>query len=90
MDDLDRTLERALRDPEFKKQWDADAEERRISRMVMEARIAQNLSQCELAARSGVDQRVLSRIETGVNLPSIHTLAKIAHGLGRELSIGFV
>ena len=44
----------------------------------------------ELAERTGLRQSNISRIEKGQAMPSIKTLSKIAHGLGKQLQIKFV
>ena len=48
------------------------------------------MTQAELAKASGMDQRVISRVETGETLPTVRTLGKIAQGLGDNLVIAFV
>lgn len=90
MDALDRVLERELRDPEFAREWAATEEEYQVSREVIRARIARGMTQTELAEASGMDQRVISRVETGETVPTVRTLRKIARGLGSDLVIQFV
>lgn len=48
-----------------------------------------NISQSELAKRTGINQSDLSRIESGKANPSLATLKRIATGLGKELKISF-
>ena len=90
MDDFDKYLGEQLNDPEFKKEWDSSEMEYQQMMMVLKARNEQNLTQSELAERTGIRQSNISRIEKGQALPSILTLSKIAHGLGKELQIKFV
>lgn len=90
MDDFDKYLGEQLNDPEFKKEWDSSEMEYQLMMMVLKARNEQNLTQSELAERTGIRQSNISRIEKGQALPSILTLSKIAHGLGKELQIKFV
>lgn len=90
MDDFDKYLGGQLNDPEFKKEWDSSEMEYQLMMMVLKARNEQNLTQSELAERTGIRQSNISRIEKGQALPSILTLSKIAHGLGKELQIKFV
>ncbi len=87
--DLDRSIERYMHDEEFCRLWKESEQEDTICDAIVRARIEQNLSQTQLAEASGIDKRVLSRIETGRNLPSLTTLSKIAKGLGKVLVIGF-
>ena len=58
--------------------------------MVLRARNEEQLTQSELAERTGLRQSNISRIEKGQSMPSIATLAKIAQGLGKRLEIRFV
>lgn len=79
-----------MADPVFKKRWDARANQRRVTRNLIEARIKHKLTQRQLAERIGIKQPSLARIERGTYLPSIATLQKIATGLGKKLEIRFV
>lgn len=90
MDDFDKYLNEQLQNPEFKKEWDENELEYQLMMMILKARNEQNLTQSELAERTGIRQSNISRIEKGQALPSISTLCKIAHGLGKRLQIKFV
>ena len=59
-------------------------------RQIVEARMEAGLSQQELANRCGMKPANLCRLENGNGNPSVATLNKIAHGLGRKLEISFV
>lgn len=48
------------------------------------------LSQDELSERTGVSQADISRIECGQGNPTIGLLARLAYGLGMELSIQLI
>ena len=54
------------------------------------ARLACNMTQKELAEKTGIRQSNISRIENGSASPTIDTLARIAAGLGKQLKIDFV
>ncbi len=90
MDDFDSFLNEQLQDPEFKKEWDASQLEFDITEMIIAARREQNLSQKELAAKSGIRQSNISRIENGQCIPNITTLQRIAAGLGKKVQIQFI
>lgn len=64
--------------------------EYQLMMMVLKARNEQTLTQANLAERTGLRQSNISRIEKGQAMPSITTLSKIAHGLGKQLQIKFV
>ncbi|MBQ6480506.1 MAG: helix-turn-helix transcriptional regulator [Anaerolineaceae bacterium] len=82
-------LIRDLKDPDFRKEWDALEPEFQIAEMIINARIENSLTQKELAERSGVGQASLSRIETGSVSPDIATLQKIAGAIGKKLVLSF-
>lgn len=90
MSDLREHLARELENSDFKREWDDQASEREVARCIVEARLAEGLSQKELAERSGLKQSNLCRLENGNGNPSVETLEKIARGLGRKLRISFV
>ena len=52
-----------------------------LSKMLKQRRLMAELTLCELAARSGVSQSHLGRIERGERFPSGHILRKIAKPL---------
>lgn len=90
MSDFREHLEDSLQNPEFKAEWEAQAIEREVTRRIIEARVAQGMTQAELAEACGMKPANLCRLENGNGNPSVATLSKIAHGLGRKLEISFV
>ena len=90
MDDFDKYLKEQMKNPTFKKEWDKSEMEYQLMMMVLKARSEQKLTQSELAQRTGIRQSNISRMEKGQAMPSIATLCKIAHGLGKKLEIKFV
>lgn len=90
MSDFREHLDRSLQDPEFEAEWNEQAAEREVMRSIVEARLAENMTQQELADRCGMKPSNLCRLENGNGNPSVATLSKIAHGLGRKLEINFV
>lgn len=90
MDDFDKYLKEQIKNPTFKKEWDKSEMEYQLMMMFLKARSEQKLTQSELAQRTGIRQSNISRIEKGQAMPSIATLCKIAHGLGKKLEIKFV
>jgi ribosome-binding protein aMBF1 (putative translation factor) len=90
MDDFEKYLNKQLEDPAFKKEWDESQLEYDIMKMIVMARCEENLTQQQLAERSGVRQSNISRIENGSCVPSIVTLQALAKGLGKRLKIELV
>lgn len=90
MSDFRNYLHDNLENPEFAQEWQEQAPERQIVAQIVAARKEEGLSQRELAERCGMKPSNLSRIENGNGNPSLMTLLKIAHGLGKQLKISFV
>ena len=83
-------LNEQLKDPEFKKEWDDIQPEMDVIRAIIDNRIAQNLTQKELAERTGINQADISKIENGTRNPSLKMLKRLAAGMGMALKIEFV
>ena len=90
MSEFQELLQEQLKDPDFKKEWDDIQPEMDAIRAMIDARIEQNLTQKELAARTGIDQADISKLENGTRNPSLKLLKKLASGLGMQLKIEFV
>jgi ribosome-binding protein aMBF1 (putative translation factor) len=58
-----------------------------IGQAVHERRVALGLSQTELAARAGMTQPALSRLEAGGSVPTIPVLERISAALDAELVV---
>ena len=90
MSEFQELLQEQLKDPDFKKEWDDIQPEMDVIRAMIDARIEQNLTQKELAARTGIDQADISKLENGTRNPCLKLLKKLASGLGMQLKIEFV
>ena len=62
MSEFQNLLQEELKDPEFKKEWDDMQPEMDVIRAMIDARIEQNLTQKELAKRTGIDQADISKL----------------------------
>ena len=82
-------LKEQLKDPDFRSEYEALETEYEIIRQIIRARSESNMTQKELAERSGIKQGNISRLERGTYNPSLNSLKKIAKGLGKELHIDF-
>lgn len=87
---VDDYLQEQLKNPEFKKEWDDIQPEMDVIRAMIDARIEQNMTQKELANRTGINQADISKLENGTRNPSLKLLKKLAAGLGMQLKIEFV
>lgn len=84
------TLNEQLKDPEFKKEWDALEPEYQIIKAMLEAREEQGVTQKQLANITGIPQADISRLENGNANPSLKTLKRLAEGMGMKLKLEFV
>ena len=82
--------EEILADPEAKREYDALEPEFQLILAMLELRSEQNLSQQEIANRTGINRSDISRIEHGNANPSLKTMKRIANALGKQLKISFV
>ena len=79
-----------MKDPGFAKEYKDVQPEINVIRAIIDARISQNMSQKDLAEKTGIAQSEISRIEGGVRNPSIKLLQRLAEGMGMELIVSFV
>ena len=94
MSDFQKLLDQALEkvnltpvdDTPEMEEYDIDVE---VRDLVISARNAANLTQKQLAQRSGVSQANISKIENGNYHPSLSTLKRIADALGKRLVVRF-
>ena len=90
MKTLQQVKAEQMQDPVFAKEYEAIQPEMDVIRAMIDARIEQNLTQKELAKRTGIDQADISKLENGTRNPSLKLLKRLAHGMGMQLKIEFV
>ena len=94
MSDFQKLLDQALEkvnltpvdDTPEMEEYNIDAE---VRDLVISTRSAANLTQKQMAQRSGVSQANISKIENGNYHPSLSTLKRIADALGKRLVVSF-
>ncbi|MDP8928572.1 MAG: helix-turn-helix domain-containing protein [Actinomycetota bacterium] len=67
---------------------DAVADEE-LGQRLRELRLQAGLTQAELAARVGISQPNVARLESGINPPNLSTLRKIADALSADVVVAF-
>ena len=65
-------LKEQMQNPEFKKEYDNLQPEFDIIRAIVDARTSQNLTQKQLAEKTGIHQADISKLENGTRNPSIN------------------
>ena len=83
-------LDEQLENPDFKKEWEDIQPEMDVIRAIVDARTSQNLTQKELATRTGINQADISKLENGARNPSLKLLKRLADGMGMVLKLEFV
>ena len=90
MKTLNNMLSEQLKDEQFRKEYEAIQPEMAVIRAIVDARTSQNLTQKELAERTGINQADISKLENGTRNPSVNLLKRLADGMGMALRIEFV
>lgn len=86
----DDFLAEQLQDEEFRKEYERLQPEFDVIRAIADARISRNLTQKELAERTGINQADISKLENGTRNPSINLLKRLAEGMDMVLKIEFI
>ena len=90
MSDFREHLNKQLRNLEFKEEWDKLETEYNMMQAMIDARKKCNITQKELAEKTGITQADISRIETGNGNPTLSVLKRIAGGMDMILKIEFI
>lgn len=90
MKSLKQYKEMQMENPEFVKEYESIQPEMDVIRAIIEARTSQNITQKELAERTGINQADISKLENGTRNPSVNLLKRLADGMGMALKIEFV
>ena len=83
--------EKALMDPEVKKEYDALVPVYELRKKLIEMRTSKGLTQAEIAKRMGTKKSNISRLECGekVSFPTLTTISKYAGALGYKVNVEF-
>lgn len=90
MRSFDDMLSKQLQDEEFRKEYEAIQPEMDVIRAIVDARTSQNMTQKELAERTGINQADISKLENGTRNHSVNLLKRLAEGMGMTLKIEFI
>ena len=78
-----------MKEPGYRKEFEALEEEFALMAAVAKARVRAGLSQAELAKRMKTTQSTIARLESGRTHPSTRTLTRLARATGHRLKISF-
>lgn len=90
LEKFDDYLDKQLKDPEFKAEYDKLETAFSLADALISARIEKGITQKELAEMTGISQGDISRIERGTANPSIKTIQRLATALDKKVQILFV
>jgi len=79
-----------LKNPEFRKEYESIQPEMDVIRALIDARTSKQLTQKQLAEKTGIHQADISKLENGTRNPSINLLKRLADGMDMVLKIEFV
>ncbi|PCI42207.1 MAG: transcriptional regulator [Moraxellaceae bacterium] len=82
MNSLKGLKQRALQNPEVKKEYDALEDEFALISKLLEMRKAAGLTQDQVALKMGTKKSNVSRLETGKGNPTVASLKKYAKACG--------
>lgn len=80
-------LKQSLKDPEFKKAYDALEPEFALANQLIGMRVKRGLTQAKLAKLMGTKQSAIARLESGTYNASLKQLDKVAKALNAKLTI---
>ena len=76
-----------MKDPEFRKEYEALEPEYKLASTLIRLRLEKGLTQAQLAALLNTKQESIARMESGSALPSLSTVRRVADALDAELEI---
>lgn len=83
----DEVFGKARKSKEFWRAYYEEDARIALARNIREAREKKRLTQTAVARRAAMPQSVIARIESGEHGISVDTLARVAHALGKKITI---
>ena len=89
MKTLEIALEKKMKEPGFRMEYEALEPEFAIMQAMIDARKNSGLTQKQLSDKTGIDQGDISKIEIGEANPTLNTLKRLASGMNMKLKLEF-
>lgn len=86
---LSQYKEKALKDPEFEKEYNALDLQYKVIHELISYRLENNITQEELSQKTGISKSNISRFESGKHSPTLKMIYWIAEGLGKKIIFNF-
>lgn len=77
----------ALRNPEFRKAYDALEPKYTLIRAMLDSRNKKGMTQAAIAKRAGTTQSAIARFESGRSNPTLEFASRLSSALGAKLEI---
>ena len=90
MKTFNQFFDEQMNDSNFKKEYENLQPEFDVIRALINARKSVNITQQELARKTGISQADISKIENGTRNPTLNMLKRLADGLEMQLRLDFV
>lgn len=87
---LSDLLRDELKDPEFRKEWEAKEPERKLMFAILDARIKKGMTQAQIAKKAGTTQSAIARFEAGNSNPTLGFASRLSRAVGARLEIKLV
>ena len=84
---LDDMKREALRNPEFRKAYDALEPKYALIRAMLDSRNKKGMTQAAIAKRAGTTQSAIARFESGRTNPTLEFASRLSRALGAKLEI---
>ena len=78
-----------LKEPRIRAAYDEQALKFAIAHKLISERLKAHLTQKEVVERMGTTQSAVARLESGIQLPTIKTIERYAHALGKYPELRF-
>ena len=84
-----QVIKEKLKDPDFRREWEAEEPKFQLIKAVLTGREKNHLSQKQLSERTGIPQADISRLEAGEGNPTLDKICRLANGLGMTVKLAF-
>lgn len=78
---------RALRDHDFRREYEALQPELDLVRAILNARLTRGLTQRDIARQAGTTQSAIARFESGRSNPTLAFASRLSRAVGARLEI---
>ena len=85
---LDEVIKNANKSKKFEIEYEQEIARMRLAKQIREVRLEKKLTQKAVAAKAGMPQSVIARVESGNYGISLDSLERIANVFGKRIQLG--